>query len=72
MFTRLVLSRSSLAVVADAFEITLHLPLNNAEELDASFWAIASPSSNQYLGFMNVDEIRDMIGNEDCVEEASG
>lgn len=47
----------SCLTAASAFEITLHLPLRNEDELDASFWAVSTPSSPRMGKFMSLSEL---------------
>jgi tripeptidyl-peptidase-1 len=61
-----------LPLAGSAFELSLHLTTKGAEELDSTFWAIATPSSDRYAKFLEVEELAAMIGSDQsCIDAAS-
>ena len=44
------------------FELVLALPHRSLDELEAKFWSIADPKSDDYLQHMSVSELEQLIG----------
>ena len=49
-------------VSGDVVEVVAHLKHSNLELLESQFWKIADPSDVSYGNFLNVGQVRDMIG----------
>ena len=56
-------------VSGDVVEVVAHLKHSNLELLESQFWKIADPSDVSYGNFLNVGQVRDMIGaQQDDIE----
>ena len=51
-----------LAVPTTSFELVAGLPHQNADVLERKFWQIATPSSPNYLNFLSLNDVKDLVG----------
>ena len=69
LFTILLLLTTSQA--AFGFELVAALPHRNANTLEKKFWEIATPTSKNYLKFLSIKEVRELVGSDESSKNYS-
>ena len=63
--TTLLLMSMIPQISGEKVEVVAHLKHSNLERLTETFWSVSDPSSSSYGKFLNVDDVREMIGTQE-------